>query len=213
MLTHEDIWKGIDRLAEMHGMSPSGLARKAGLDPTTFNKSKRKTKEGKARWPSTESLAKILQATGSSMAELVALIEDRRGPGGIVSLQRLKAIRLSEVAAGGNFDAAGFPVGERWEEIEFPQIDDPQAYILELDRDLAPPVYRAGDLLVVSPNSSVRRNDRVLVHLRNEELAVGLLERRTAARVVLRHPVVTERETTFDLEALSWLSRIVWVSQ
>ncbi|HFD14948.1 MAG TPA: helix-turn-helix transcriptional regulator [Rhodospirillales bacterium] len=213
MLTHDDIWKGIDRLAELHGMSPSGLARKAGLDPTTFNKSKRKTKEGKARWPSTESLAKILQATGSSMAEFVALVEDRRGPGGFGSLQRLKAIRLSEIPAGGNFDAAGFPVGERWEEIDFPQIDDPQAYILELDRDLAPPVYRAGDLLVVSPNSSVRRYDRVLLHLRNDELAVGLLERRTAARVVLRDLVATERETVFDLEGLSWLSRIVWVSQ
>ncbi len=213
MLTHEDVWKGIDRLAEMHGMSPSGLARKAGLDPTTFNKSKRKTKEGKARWPSTESLAKILQATGSSMAEFVALIEDRRGSRGFGALQRLKAIRLSEVGAGGNFDAAGFPIGERWEEIEFPQIDDPQAYILELDRDLAPPVYRAGDLVVISPNSSVRRNDRVLVHLKSGELVVGLLERRTAARVVLRDPIATERETIFDIEALSWLSRIVWVSQ
>ncbi len=213
MLTHDDIWKGIDRLAELHGMSPSGLARKAGLDPTTFNRSKRKTKEGKARWPSTESLAKILQATGSSMAEFVALIEDRRGPGGFGTLQRLKAIRLSEVGIGGNFDAAGFPTGDRWEEIEFPQIDDPQAYILELDRDLAPPVYRSGDLLVISPNSSVRRNDRVLVHLKNGDLGVGLLERRTAARIVLRDLVATERETNFDLEALSWLSRIVWVSQ
>ncbi len=213
MLTHEDIWKGIDRLAELHGMSPSGLARKAGLDPTTFNRSKRKTKEGKARWPSTESLAKILQATGSSMAEFVTLIEDRRGPGGFATLQRLKAIRLSEVGAGGNFDAAGFPIGDRWEEIEFPQIDDPQAYILELDRDLAPPLYRSGDLLVVSPNSSVRRNDRVLVHLRSGDLGVGLLERRTAARIVLRDLLATGQETNFDLEALSWLSRIVWVSQ
>ncbi len=213
MLTHQDIWKGIDRLAELHGMSPSGLARKAGLDPTTFNRSKRKTKEGKERWPSTESLAKILQATGSSMAEFVALIEDRRGAGGFGTLQRLKAIRLSEVGEGGNFDAAGFPIGDRWEEVEFPQIDDPQAYILELDRDLAPPVYRSGDLLVVSPNSSVRRNDRVLVHLESGDLAVGLLERRTAARIVLRDLLATGQETIFDLEVLSWLSRIVWVSQ
>ncbi len=52
MLKHADIWRAIDRLAQKHGMSASGLARRSGLDPTTFNKSKRITKEGKQRWPS-----------------------------------------------------------------------------------------------------------------------------------------------------------------
>ncbi|MDE0702695.1 MAG: helix-turn-helix transcriptional regulator, partial [Rhodospirillaceae bacterium] len=41
MLTHNDVWDAIDRLAKKYGMSASGLARRAGLDPTTFNKSKR----------------------------------------------------------------------------------------------------------------------------------------------------------------------------
>ena len=63
MLTHSRIWNAIDTLAETHGMSASGLAKKAGLDPTTFNKSKRIAADGRPRWPSTESVAKILQAT------------------------------------------------------------------------------------------------------------------------------------------------------
>ncbi len=46
MLTQADMWRAIDGLAKKHGMSPSGLARRAGLDPTTFNKSKRITREG-----------------------------------------------------------------------------------------------------------------------------------------------------------------------
>ncbi len=213
MLTHEDIWKGIDRLAELRGMSPSGLARKAGLDPTTFNRSKRKTREGKARWPSTESLAKILQATGTTMSEFVALIEEQRGPSGIGSLQRLRSIRLSELRQPGNFDTAGFPSGSRWEEVDFPQIDDPEAYMIELDQDLAAPVYRAGDLLVISPNSSVRRGDRVLVFRRSGDLAVGLLERRTAIRIVLKELPEGRNEISFDLESVAWLSRIVWISQ
>ena len=48
MLTHAQIWTALDRLAARAGLSPSGLAKKAGLDPTTFNKSKRITPDGRA---------------------------------------------------------------------------------------------------------------------------------------------------------------------
>ena len=54
----------------------SGLAKKAGLDPTTFNKSKRITPEGRARWPSTELVAKALAATGTKVETFVTLITD-----------------------------------------------------------------------------------------------------------------------------------------
>lgn len=77
MLTHDQIWQSIDRLAQGHGYSPSGLAKKAGLDPTTFNKSKRVSADGKPRWPSTESIAKILSVTGATMSEFLSLGEDR----------------------------------------------------------------------------------------------------------------------------------------
>lgn len=74
MLTHAQIWKAVDALAERHGLSASGLAKLAGLDPTSFNKSKRGSESGKLRWPSTESISKILAATGTSLADFVALI-------------------------------------------------------------------------------------------------------------------------------------------
>jgi phage repressor protein C with HTH and peptisase S24 domain len=54
VLTHEQIWTALERLAERAGLSASGLARKSGLDPTTFNKSKRVTADGRERWPSTD---------------------------------------------------------------------------------------------------------------------------------------------------------------
>ena len=79
MLTHSDIWNAVDRLAARAGLSASGLAKKAGLDPTTFNKSKRITPEGRNRWPSTESIAKSLQATGVTVDTFVSLITDRGG--------------------------------------------------------------------------------------------------------------------------------------
>ena len=76
MLTHQAIWRGIDMLAERNRLSASGLAKRAGLDPTTFNKSKRTTKQGKPRWPSTESLSKVLEATSTTMTDFVGMLEE-----------------------------------------------------------------------------------------------------------------------------------------
>jgi hypothetical protein len=78
MLTHGQVWAALDRLAERAGLSPSGLARRSGLDPTTFNKSKPITPDGRERWPSTESLAKALAASGSLIDTFVQLIGDAR---------------------------------------------------------------------------------------------------------------------------------------
>lgn len=69
-LTHTRVWTAIDALARRYSLSPSGLAKRAGLDPTSFNKSKRITGEGRPRWPTTESIAKVLQATGASFEDL-----------------------------------------------------------------------------------------------------------------------------------------------
>ena len=75
-LTHDQIWTALDRLAERAGLSASGLAKRSGLDPTTFNKSKRITPDGRERWPSTESVAKALTATNQSIDHFVLLIGD-----------------------------------------------------------------------------------------------------------------------------------------
>ena len=214
MLTHEQVWRGIDRLALRNELSPSGLAKKAGLDPTTFNKSKRITKEGKLRWPSTESIAKILEATGSSMAEFVRLIDDNGGSvEAIASTARLRFSRLGDLEDDEHTDAAGFPVGSGWEEIDFPLIEDPNAYIVELDRDVAPQIYRAGDLIVVSPASGVRRGDRVIVRQRDGDLLIGSLIRRTAHKVTVAPARNSGEEISIDMKHIVWLSRIIWLSQ
>ena len=111
------------------------MAKRAGLDPTTFNKSKRTTKQGKSRWPSTESLSKILDATSTSMADFVGLIDEsgegggaRHGGSGASASGRWSASRRSMP-----------PASRRrgpWEDIEFPSINDDSAYAIELDRDV-----------------------------------------------------------------------------
>ena len=80
-MRHEDIWRALDTLAAETGLSASGLAKRAGLDPTTFNPSKRRSTDGRNRWPSTESLAKDLGATGASLESFTALSLDAELPG------------------------------------------------------------------------------------------------------------------------------------
>lgn len=65
-LDHKLLWAAIDRLAEQKGLTTSGLAVKAGLDPTSFNKSKR-IQNGRKHWPSTESLVKVMRITDVSL--------------------------------------------------------------------------------------------------------------------------------------------------
>ena len=60
-IDHFKIWKSIDKIAYINGISVSALAKKAGLDSTAFNKSKRRYPCGKCRWPSTESVCKVLR--------------------------------------------------------------------------------------------------------------------------------------------------------
>ena len=212
MLTHKAIWRGIDHLAERKGLSASGLAKKAGLDPTTFNKSKRTTKQGKSRWPSTESVSKILEATSTSMAEFVGMIDDG-SEAGAMPTRRIRCLSFSQLEREQAFDASGFPQAGPWEDIEFPGIGDEGAYAVELDHDVAPPVLRAGDMLIVSPRSSVRRHDRILCRRLSGEIELGILLRRTAQRVSIGHFTRPEDEQSIDSSTLAWIARILWISQ
>lgn len=74
MFTHAELWSAIDMVAKRAQLTPSGLARRAGLDPTTFNKSKRFSADGRPRWPSTESLAKILEVTAIDVMTFAQLL-------------------------------------------------------------------------------------------------------------------------------------------
>jgi phage repressor protein C with HTH and peptisase S24 domain len=210
MLTHAQIWTALDRLAAVAGLSPSGLARKSGLDPTTFNKSKRITPDGRTRWPSTESVAKALAATGTTIDTFVHLIEDS---GRSAVKKTLPLIGLAQAGKVGTFDASGFPAGLGWEEIRFPAVDDEHAYALEVSGDAMAPAYPDGTVLIVSPAASIRRGDRVVVKTADDAVTVKELKRRTARTVELRsiEPAATER--TLSARDVLWIARVIWASQ
>lgn len=213
MFTHNQVWHGIDRLAREHGLTASGLARRAGLDPTTFNPSKRVTKQNKPRWPSTESLAKILNATETSLDTFVALMADRSTEAAPVASHRLRCIAVDQADRDALFDEAGFPTGEGWDEIDFPNLEDPHAYALEVHGDDLLATYRDGDLLIVSPVASVRRRDRIVVKTKEGRLLPGTLLRRTAQRVEVAPFTQNAEVEVVPVKEVAWLARILWVSQ
>lgn len=213
MFTHAQMWSGIDQLARHHGLTASGLARKAGLDPTTFNPSKRITKQAKARWPSTESLAKVLAATGTPFPEFVTMMGGSVNAGPARPEQRMPCIAFDQADRDGRFDDAGYPVGADWDEVEFPNLADRHAYALEVRGNAMAPGYRDGDLLIVSPGADVRRHDRIVIKLRSGAVLSGVLLRRTAQRLEIAPFGAPEERRSVALGEAAWLARIVWASQ
>jgi phage repressor protein C with HTH and peptisase S24 domain len=209
MLTHEQIWTAIDRLAARAGLSPSGLAKRAGLDPTTFNKSKRKTGDGRARWPSTESVAKALAATGIGLDTFVRFVSDASQAAPTVPL-----LGFAEAAADGHFDDGGSPIGNGWAEAALPAIGgDARLYALEISGDSMRPAYRDGDIIIVSPTAPIRRGDRVVLKTRGGEMMAKELHRRTPKTVELQSLDPARQDHILAASDVVWIARIVWSSQ
>lgn len=214
MLSHEKVWAAIDALAARHRLSASGLARRAGLDSTAFNKSKRLSADGRPRWPSTESLAKIMEATGATLAELLTLIEERPAGSAVAVRASVPLIGFAQAGAGGFFDDGGFPVGQGWEEIDLPATGvGENAYALQVQGDSMLPLYRDGDILIVEPGARVRRGDRVVAKTASGEVMAKVLASRTARVVELVSLNPAHPDRAIPAAEIVWLARIVWASQ
>ena len=218
-MKHEDVWRALDTLAAENGLSASGLAKRAGLDPTTFNPSKRTMPDGRPRWPSTESIAKVLGATNASLEEFTSLVTGARAiastlvRGAAAASRRVPLIGFAQAGGDGFFDDSGYPVGGAWDEVTLPDIADANAYALEISGDSMEPVFRDGDTVIVSPNAPVRRGDRVVVRTTAGEVMAKQLTRKSARRVELKSLNPVHPDYSFELSEVVWIHRIVWASQ
>src|SRR6476646_3937165 len=143
---------------------------------------------------STESLAKSLAATGTSIDTFVQLIEDTARP----AAQAVPLIGFAEAGAGGYFDDGGYPVGKGWDEIPFPAVADENAYALEVSGESMAPAYRDGAVIIVSPAASIRKGDRVVVKTKDGEVMVKELKRRTSKSIELRSINPAHKERTLS---------------
>ncbi len=216
MLSHDRVWAAIDALAERYSLSTSGLAKRAGLDSTAFNKSKRLSSDGRPRWPSTESLSKIIEATGASLDELIALIEGKSAnASGDLPHQSspVPLVGFAQAGAGGFFDDAGFPAGEGWDLVELPGRAAEGTYALGIQGDSMLPLYRHGDVLIVDPNAAVRRGDRVVVKTTNGEVMAKLLDRQTTKSLELVSLNPEHENRKIPMADVEWVARVIWASQ
>jgi phage repressor protein C with HTH and peptisase S24 domain len=173
--------------------------------------------DGRARWPSTESIAKVLDATGASLEAFTSLVSGARALASNGAARnparRVPLIGLAQAGGDGYFDDGGYPVGGGWDEVSLPEIGDPNAYALEISGDSMEPVFRDGDMVIVSPAAPIRRGDRVVVRTTGGEVMAKQLTRRSARRVELKSLNPAHPDYSFELTEVAWLHRIIWASQ
>ncbi len=214
MLNHHDIWRALDKLADKFSMTPSSMARRAGLDPTTFNKSKRQGGDGKPRWPSTESLSKVLNVLDVRFEEFAALVGHKNDYGyGMTLGASVPLIGLAQAGDDGFFDGAGFPVGGGWDDIRVPGVRDENVYALQISGDSMAPALRHGDKIIVAPNENVKRGDRVVVKTRDGEVMAKELVKMNLETIELSSVNPQYPDRTLRLVDVQWIARIVWVTQ
>jgi phage repressor protein C with HTH and peptisase S24 domain len=210
MLSHDRVWAAIDALASRYGMTASGLARKAGLDATSFNKSKRTSPEGRDRWPSTESVSKILQATGATLEDFLRLVD----PAASTGQSSLPLITSDKAGAESILDEEGRPTGgPEWDSVEFPGFEQGTAFALEVRKRGLDPHYRDGDVLIVSANAPLKKGDRVIVSTKAGDLLAREFSRRSARSLELASANQGDEDQVIALEDVAWVARVLWVRQ
>jgi len=208
-LTHTQLWTAIDGVARREGLSVSGLARRAGLDATAFNPSKRygPGDPPRPRWPSTESLTRILQVAGLSLGDFAALAHDAP------ATPTVPMLGMAQAGQDGFFDDAGLPTGDGWEQTDLPRPKD-SLLSLRIAGDSMVPLYRAGDRLIVDREASdVRRGDRVVVRTTTGETLAKEVAALTARTVTLASVNPAYAPRTLGRQDILWMGRILWVSQ
>ena len=218
MFRHLQIWTAIDRLADMNGLSPSGLARKAGLDATAFNKSKRFSKEGRERWPSTESLAKVLEVTKTEFLDFGMILkpDGRYGlphsASDLVYTSNVNTIP-AELPRNGFFEKDVQESTGKWEIIPLPEGQFDGDYAFRISDNSMLPVYRENDIVIVSKQVATKAGDRVVVKLANGKYIVRILLDSGHDAVMLTTFNMEKAEQRLNRDNIEWMMKITWASQ
>jgi phage repressor protein C with HTH and peptisase S24 domain len=98
------------------------------------------------------------------------------------------------------------------EKIRIPDVLDSTAYALEITGNSMMPVYREGDIIIVSPKAALRKGDRVVMKTTDGKMTVKVMQRKTAKRVEVAS--FNARKTqVLDMKDVQSIARIVWASQ
>jgi phage repressor protein C with HTH and peptisase S24 domain len=212
ILTHAWIWNAIDALARHKELSPSGLARLAGLDPTAFNPSKRFTPEGRPRWPSTESISKILAATGFTLDEFTALAAETERARQAPMPANVPLIGQITNATVGGWNSYGTPPAEGLDAHAKLVVGGGGPFAIEVADASLEPVYRCGLTLVAASNAIANAGDRILIKPQGALAVPRLLVGKTTRRVELVSIRGDGDPVELDRSRVDWIARIIWSS-
>ena len=207
-MQYEQVWDAVDKLAKLHGLSPSGLAKKAGLDATTFNKSKRVRPDGKKRWPSLDSINKILAACNVSFEQFYSLIDEELQPESLNAIPFQKYSLLENGIKISNNE----PQTDNWERKKFPATAA-GLYGIELDVDDYEPLYRKNSTIIAAKNSEICKGNRMVVFCKNGDILIKEFSHRTAKTLILSDIIDNRKTTEVNIVDVVLVSRICWVSQ
>ncbi len=207
-MKYEQVWDAVDKLARAHGLSPSGLAKKAGLDATTFNKSKRIRPDGKKRWPSLDSINKILDACNVTFEQFYSLIDKGLTPEMMNAVPYINYSRLgSEKEIRDNR-----LVTDGWKRMHFPDASS-NLYAIDIDVSDFEPFFKNGSAIIVAKNSEIRKNDRIVVILKNGDILIKEFVHRTPSTLVLCDLADSRKEMNVNLVDIELINRILWAGQ
>lgn len=206
MITHDDIWRAIETIARERNLSVSALAKKAGLDATSFNKSKRFGVGGRERWPSTESLTKVLDVAEMTLRDLADIIEFGSQREGFVEVPIVKFGDLG----GPDFDALGLPVMGSFTRTPLPCSGEVGAFIVIGDDDPPHPL-RPFQKLIVAPSKSFRRGDVVLARQSNGNLILGTFVDHLKHTIEVKS-LADEASFVVVNSDIVWLGRVLWLT-
>ncbi len=206
-MQYNQVWNAVDKLAKMQGLSPSGLAKKAGLDATTFNKSKRLRPDGKKRWPSLESINKIIEVSGITFEQFSHLGDDDDK---VIQLNNvIPFIKLSKLK---NCDIYQKQVvTDDWEKIRFPDANE-NLFAVEICGDKFSPLFPDGSVLIVCKNSEIRRDDKIVIFKTDGSVDIRKFVRRTASTLEVVD-MNDSKELSVPISDIRLINRIVWLSQ
>ena len=207
-MKYETIWSAVDNLAKALSMTPSGLAKKSGLDSTTFNRSKRIRPDGKKRWPSLDSINKVLEYCNISFEEFYNYGDNYDGHSNI---QTIPFARLSNNVIP-SYQEDNAPDTTNWESIAF-TIRTNSAYALEIDTNEYEPVYKKGSTVLLLKNSEIRHGDRIAVFFNDGSKVLAEFMHRKPQTIELLSLKKSENEISVKIDDIAYINRIVWVSQ
>lgn len=197
-MKYKNIWDAVDKLAEVNGLSPSGLAKKAGLDSTTFNKSKRVRTDGKNRFPSLDSIYKITSACNVSFDDFMAMTENE------VKIEPSNSIAYIKYSNGKSVALTGNAL------MQFPESKN-DIYAMQIDSKTT--IYEENSIIIISKNSDIRTGDRIAIFTNDKKIHLGKFIRKTQKEIEIFGLNINDEQINIDIKKIMKIDRILWASQ